>query len=105
MSYGTQAAYAVVEIPLTAATPSVGTPIQKLDGASITSIAIIAQPAGSTASLRLGHGDEIALSDRLGPMAIDPPHNKGVSYVVPSIQAGSIFLLVGFYQPCPPLTD
>lgn len=102
MAYGTQAAYAVVEVPLTAATPGVGTPIRKCDGASVVSVAIISQPSGSVASIRLGQGDEIPLSDRLGPLAIDPPHNGGISYIVPSIQAGSIFLLVGFWQQCPP---
>jgi hypothetical protein len=70
-------------------------------GADVAFIGVISRPAGSALYLKLGSGaDSIPLSDNWTGLKLDPPHDAGVFYTNPSVQAGSVVLLVAFWQDC-----
>ncbi len=95
------AAYKVISIDL--ASVVTGKPIPGTNGADVAFVGIISRPAGSVASLRFGSGnDDVDITDQWTGIRFDPPHDTGVLFTVPSVQAGTIKILLSFWKPCTP---
>jgi hypothetical protein len=93
-----QAAYDVITIPLGVVTA--GTRIAKIGNSRVSFVGLLSYPAGVQASLRFGQGPEVPITDKWSGIDFTPPHDQGIYYSVPAIQAGSVTLFVGYWQPC-----
>lgn len=98
MAGAAQAAYDVVSVPLNVVTD--GTRIAKIANSKVAFIGLLDYPPGADVSLRFGTGAAVKVTDKWSGVEFDPPHDQGVYFVVPSIQAGELLLFVGYWQPC-----
>lgn len=72
-----------------------------ISNAQVAFVGILSRPAGSTFYLKFGSGaDAVPLTDNWTGIKFDPPHDGGIYFTNPSVQAGDIVLLVTFWQPC-----
>lgn len=99
MSVGQAAPYKVITVSL--ATVKDGGVLPGISNADVAFVGILSRPPGSTFYLKFGSGgDAVPLTDNWTGITFDPPHNGGIYYTNPSVQAGDVVLLVTFWQDC-----